>query len=458
MRITGVGAVFSRRIGLLSLGFVIFASAASPAVAKDPAPLKKPTPTYAKDVAPVLQAKCLNCHRKHQVGPFALETYEQARKRAHDIAEVTEGRSMPPWKPTPGVGPKLKHDQSLTPAEVAVFAAWAEGGAPLGDPKDVPPTPKFAEGWKLGPPDLILDPAEAYPVAASGSDSYRCFVLPTNLAKDTYLEAVDYAPGEKSAVHHLIAYIDTTGTGRLLDAADPGPGYTAPAGPGFMAPELGFWTGGNHPHRLPEGVGILIPAQADIVVQVHYHPGGKPGSDKTRVGFYFSSKPVKQALHWNNVSSYDFRLPPGKNNVEVKASWYVPTDLEILAVSPHMHGLGRDMHMSMTLPNGKTQSLIEIAKWDPSWQSAYYFQKPISLPGGSSVKVVAHFDNSAHSRNPNKPPKMVKFGPNAADEMCVGYIAVVKKGQDLTVPRAYDDLFEIFMRQRERLIRKSQDR
>ena len=237
-------------------------------------------------------------------------------------------------------------------------------------------------------------------------------------------------------------------------AADPGPGYTTSAGPGFEAPELGFWTGGNDSHRLPEGIGIQIPAQADIVIQVHYHPGGKPGRDKTRVGLYFSRKPVKQALHWNNVSSYDFRLPPGRNNVEVKANWYVPTDLEILAVSPHMHSLGRDMHMSMVLPNGKSQNLIEIAEWDPSWQSAYYFQKPISLPAGSAVKILAHFDNSAHPRNPNKPPKMVKFGPNAADEMCVGYIAVVKKGQDLTAPRARDDLFEIFMRQREKLLRK----
>ena len=155
------------------------------------------------------------------------------------------------------------------------------------------------------------------------------------------------------------------------------------------------------------------------------------------------------------MSSYDFRLPPGRDNVEVKASWFVPTDLEILAVSPHMHNLGRDMHMSMVLPNGKAQSLIEIVSWDPSWQSAYYFQKPIPLPAGSSVKILAHFDNSAHPRNPNKPPKLVKFGPDAADEMCVGYIAVVKKGQDLTVPGARDDVFEIFMRQRERLVRKA---
>jgi hypothetical protein len=415
---------------------------------------KKPSPTYTKDVALILQQKCQSCHRRHQVGPFALETYEQARKRSHDIAAVTQERSMPPWKPTRGVGPNLKHDQSLSREEIEILKAWAEAGSPRGDPKDLPPPASFAEGWKLGPPDLILEPAESFAIAASGPDIYRCFVLPTNLARDTYLDAVDCAPVERGAVHHLIAYIDTTGRGRQLDAEDPGPGYSAPNGPGFEADELSFWTAGSDPHRLPDGVGIRIPAQADIVLQVHYHPSGKAGSDKTRIGLYLTRKPIKQALHWNNASSYDFRLPAGNNNVEVKASWMIPVDVEALAVSPHMHQLGHDMHMSVRLPNGRTQNLIEITDWDPSWQRAYHFQKPISLPAGSVVNVVAHFDNSAHSRNPNQPPKLVKSGLKFDDEMCVGYIALVKKEQDLTVRGARDDLYEIFSKQRERLIRK----
>jgi hypothetical protein len=419
-----------------------------------PARPKKPAPTYTKDVAAILQTKCQNCHRRHQVGPFALETYEQARKRSQDIAAVTGERSMPPWKPTAGVGPQLKHDKSLTHAEIAILTAWAEAGAPRGDPKDMPAPPKFAEGWKLGPPDLILVPNEAFAVAAAGPDVYRCFVLPTNLAQDAYLEAVDYAPSVPAAVHHLIAYIDTSGRARELDQAAPGPGYAPDSGPGFPADELSFWTAGTESHRLPAGIGIHVPAHADIVLQVHYHPSGKAGNDSTRVGLYFARKPTKQALHWNNASSLDFRLPPGQDNIEVKASWYIPVDLEALAVSPHMHLLGHDMHMSVRLPNGRTQNLIEIADWDPSWQSAYYFQKPVPLAAGSVLNIVAHYDNSAHPRNPNQPPKLVKLGPNFDDEMCVGYIAVVKKGQDLTVPGARDDLDEIFLKQRERLLRK----
>jgi Copper type II ascorbate-dependent monooxygenase, C-terminal domain len=428
-------------------------SASKTTASEGPARGKKPAPTYTKDVAVILQSKCQTCHRRHQVGPFALDTYEQARKRSHDIAAVTEERSMPPWKPTRGVGPKLKHDQSLTHEEIQVLAAWAEAGAPRGDPKDLPPPRTFAVGWKLGPPDLILESPEGFAVSAAGPDVYRCFVLPTNLVKDTYVEAVDFAPTERGAVHHLIAYIDTTGQGRQLDADDPGPGYFAASGAGVPADELSFWTAGGEPQRLPEGIGIRIAAQADIIVQVHYHPTGKAASDKTRLGLYLARKPIKQALHWNNASNYNFRLPAGDNNFEVKARWMIPVDLEAVAVSPHMHLLGRDMHMSARLPNGRTQNLIEIADWDPAWQSAYYFQKPIALPAGSIINVVAHFDNSAHSRNPNKPPKSVVFGPNFDDEMCVGYIAVVKKGQDLTVRGARDELYEIFSRQRERLIR-----
>ncbi len=423
-----------------------------------PARAKTASPTYAKDVAPILQSKCQSCHRRHQVGPFALDTYEQARRRSHDIAAVTGERSMPPWKPTRGVGPKLKHDQSLSRAEIDILAAWAESGAPLGDPKDLPPPRTFAEGWKLGPPDLILEAGEDFPVPATGPDVYRCFVLPTNLARDTYVEAVDFAPTNRGAVHHLIAYIDTTGHGRELDLGDAGPGYFAASGVGVPADELSFWTAGSQPHRLPDGVGIRIPAQADIVVQVHYHPSGKPGNDRIRVGLYLTRKPIKQALHWNNASNYTFRLPPGNDNFEVKASWMIPVDVEVMAVSPHMHQLGRDMHMSVRLPNGRIQNLIEIADWDPSWQSAYYFQQPITLPAGSIVNVVAHFDNSAHSRNPNRPPKAVVFGPNFDDEMCVGYIAMVKKGQDLTVRGARDELYEIFSKQRERLLRNQRAR
>lgn len=419
------------------------------AVSAEPPGPAKPAPTFTKDVAPILQRKCQPCHRRHHVGPFALETYEQARKRASDIAAVVEERRMPPWKPAPGVGPKLKHDQSLTSEEITVLTAWSEGGAPQGDPKDMPPPAQFAAGWKLGPPDLVLEAKEDFALWASGPDTYRCFVLPTNLAQDTYVSAIDFQPGNRRIVHHINAFIDTTGDARKRDEAEPGPGYTSFGGPGIeYFEEVSFWAAGHEASHLPAGIGQRFPRQSDIVLQVHYHPTGKPERDRTRIGVYFSRGRVKQALHWSNVSNQKFQIPAGQPSTEIKASWFIPTDLEALAVSPHMHQLGRDMRITLTLPSGRTQDLIHIPAWDPTWQSAYYFQKPISLPQGSVVKVVAHFDNSAHPRNPNTPPQCVKRGFGADDEMCEGFIAVVKKGQDLTLPRATDDLGDIFARQR----------
>jgi hypothetical protein len=415
----------------------------------------KVAPTYTRDVAPILQKKCQSCHRRGQVGPFALENYEQARKRAADIAFVAEDRQMPPWKPEPGVGPKLKHDQSLSLAEVAVLQAWAEAGAPKGDEKNMPPAPKFTEGWTLGTPDLVIEPAEDFHVPASGPDTYRCFVIPTNLTQLTYLKAIEFRPGNPRVVHHMSVFLDARGLGRALDASEPGPGYVRYNGPGFDPDgELGFWSAGQVPHYLPEGIGYALPRNCDVILQIHYHPSGKPEDDRTRLGLYFAREPIKQVLHWNDASSYDFRLPAGESHIEVKAQWFVPVDVEALAVSPHMHALGSEFRMQVTDPKGKTRDLIHIPDWDPAWQSTYFFEKPISLPRGSIVKVIAYYDNSDHPRNPHQPPKPVRYGHRVEDEMCVGYIAVVKTGQDLTRPNATDDLFDIFQKQRVHSMRR----
>jgi hypothetical protein len=449
-----------RQTGLVGIWLaVVVTGLTAPAAATAGAKPERsaPAPTFTKDVAPILQKKCQACHRRGQVGPFALETYEQARKRAGDIAAVAEDRVMPPWKPAPGVGPKLKHDRSLGAGEVAVLKAWAEAGAPRGDDRHMPPPASFPDGWALGAPDLVLEPAEEFTVPASGPDIYRCFVIPTHLVRDAYISAIDYRPGNSRVVHHVMAFIDTEGAGRERDAAEPGPGYTSFSGAGVpIQGDLGGWAAGNTPHHLPEGISRSLPARSDVIVQVHYHPTGKPEKDRTRLGVYFSRTPVKRTLHWNHASAYDLKLPPGKSDVEVKASWYVPVDVHAYGVTPHMHALGRDFRMTVTFPNGRSKDLIYIPDWDPSWQSTYYFETPLSLPRGSTVKVVAHFDNSAHARNPNKPPKLVKWGPASTDEMCVGYIGVVKAGQDLTRAGEKDDLFDIFVKQHAKNQRREQ--
>lgn len=414
-------------------------------------------PTYTHDVAPILQKNCQECHRPGQVGPFPLMTYEQARKRADDLADVAESRRMPPWKPAPGFGRKFKHERTLAAAEIDVLAAWARAGAPEGDPADQPPAASFADDWTLGTPDLVLEPDTAFEVPAAGNDIYRCFVIPTNLDGDRYVSAVEYRPGNRRVVHHVLCYVDTTGEARKKDDADPGPGYSCFSGPEIeVHGDLGGWAPGNEANFLPDGVGRSLPRKADVVMQVHYHPSGKAETDRTRMGIYFGRKPIRQILHWSAALNPRMELPPGQSHIEIKAEWPVPVDLEALAVTPHMHLLGRDITMTITLPGGRTEDLIKIDDWDFNWQNTYYFQQPLDLPKGSVLRVVAHYDNSeANPRNPNRPPKLVKWGEATTDEMCIGFLAVTRKGQDLTRPGEHDDLQDIFHRQREEYERKA---
>jgi peroxiredoxin len=407
-------------------------------------------PTYSKDVVRILQRNCQDCHRRGQVGPFPLDTFDQTRKRAEDIAAVVEDRVMPPWKATRGVGVKFKHDRSLSDSEVATVRAWAEAGAPEGEPADLPAPRSFPKDWVLpGGPDLVLDIDADFEVPATGGDINRCFVVPTTLPKDMYISGIEYHPGNRRVVHHVIAYVDTSGEARKKDAADPGPGYQCFSGPGVeIHGDLGGWAPGNQPSILPDGIGRSLPKSADVIIQVHYHPSGKVERDRTRIGIRFARQPVRQVLHWTGAANLEMKLLAGDSNAEVQAAWKAPVDVIAHAVSPHMHLLGKDMLMSVKFPDGRTQDLIRIDHWDFNWQVTYYLEQPLELPEGSVVKVVAHFDNSASNpRNPNKPPKDVAWGEATTDEMCIGFIALTKKGQDLTRPGEKDDLREIFRAQ-----------
>ena len=267
-----------------------------------------------------------------------------------------------------------------------------------------------------------------------GEDIYRCFVVPTGLTEDQYVSAVEYRAGNRRVVHHILAYVDTSGKARERDEAEPGPGYTCFGGPGDpIHGGLGGWAPGNRPSYLPDGIGRSLPGKSDVIIQVHYHPHGKAETDRSKIGIYFSKKPIKQSLHWSVVINPGLVLPPGQSNIEVKAAWEVPVDVIAHNVSPHMHLLGRDMQISVKFPDGQVQDLIRIADWDFNWQYTYQFEKPIDIPKGSLVYLVSHYDNSAaNPKNPNQPPMDVKWGEATTDEMCIGFLGVTKKGQDLT--------------------------
>ena len=426
---------------------------------------EKTAPTYYKDVARILQKNCQDCHRPNQVAPFALLTYEQARKRAADLALVTSERTMPPWPASTNYGGPFRDARVLTDDEIATLKSWAEAKCPVGDPKDAPKPREFSSAWPLGEPDVTLTMPEPYKLAATGDDDFRVFVLKTNLPEDRWIRAVDFRPGNRSIVHHVIAGVDPSGRGRELDAADPGPGYFALGGFGDGVPITAFlpiWTPGALPRYCPEGTGFLLPKGADILIQVHYHKNGKPETDATAIGLYLSKTPMPRQVQtgfvFPNISMTQaivvqqriaaarkagrhpgilellrdvLVIPPGTPNYEVKATTKPGTDMmarplrrDILltAVMPHMHWLGKDFTFNAVMPDGKTRiPLIKVDHWNFNWQGTYAFKEPIRLPKGSWFEMEAHFDNTdSNPYNQSKPAKLVKWGEGTTDEMCIG--------------------------------------
>lgn len=380
--------------------------------------------TFTKHIAPILFQNCAECHRPGEVAPFSLLTYEDARKRGRTIARVTEKRFMPPWKAEHGYGDFL-NERRLTDQQIALIRQWVDAGAPEGNPADLPPPPKFPAGWTLGEPDLVLQPAEAYQLPAEGRDDYRNFAIPTHFKEDRWIAALQVQPGNRAVVHHVIAFVDTTGRARQRDEAAPGPGYSTFGGTGVPGSEwLDAWVPGKTVRRLPPGCGKLIPAGADIILQVHYHKSGKPETDLTRFGLYFCAEPVDKRVRVSRLAYPALRIPPGDSNHVVRADMIVPADVTVLEVAPHMHLIGRSMKVWATLPDGTSAPMVHVPEWDFNWQLSYAFREPLKLPAGSKVELAARYDNSAANPfNPSNPPRPVRWGEQTTDEMCIAFFS-----------------------------------
>ena len=390
-------------------------------------------PTFDKDIAPIVFKNCAVCHRSGEVAPFSLLTYNDVSKRAKQIARVTGEKIMPPWKAEPGFG-EFANDRHLTAQQISTFQQWAAAGEPEGDAVDLPATPKFPEGWTLGKPDIILEPDEDYTLGAEGGDLYRCFVIPTKLTEDHYISAIEVRPGNRKVVHHVIVHFDTTGRARELDAQDPGPGYTSFGGVGFKSGGMiGGWAPGNFPSFLPEGIGRFMPKNADLVVQVHYHRSGKVETDRTKVALYFSKGPVDKRLRAFPLAKLSLRIPAGDSNYVVRASLPVKFDVTAYRVTPHMHLLGREMKLTATLPDGTLIPLVHVQNWDFNWQTGYDLKPPLHLPAGSRVDLEARYDNSSgNPLNPNNPPRLVTWGEQTTNEMCVAFLGFTLDREHLT--------------------------
>jgi peroxiredoxin/mono/diheme cytochrome c family protein len=383
--------------------------------------------TFNRDVMPILQKHCQTCHRPGESGPFSLMSYRQAARWGKDIRDFTADRRMPPWKVVHGFG-EFAQPRRLSDSEIATIAAWVDGGMPEGNPADLPRPRQFVSGWQLGEPDLVLTPKADFEIAATGRDTFRWFVLPTGLTEDQWVRAVELRPGNGRIVHHTVYMVDSSGRAQQLDDADPLPGYSR-MGPGF-APSggLGGWAAGQPPFMLPAAAGFFLPRNAAIVMQVHYHPTGKPERDRSSIGLYFAREKVEKQFLWLPVVGMwplSLGIPAGADNYRVTGTFRAPFDGTLLTVFPHMHTIGKDIKLTMTPPNGGTRPLIWIQDWDYNWQESYVLKEPIPFLAGTRFDLEAHFDNSAKNpNNPNDPPKFIRWGQQTTDEMCFGFIGV----------------------------------
>ncbi len=399
-----------------------------------------PPPTFSNEVVRIFQQNCQTCHHPGDIAPFSLMDYPSARPYALSIKAAVQTGEMPPWKPVPGHG-QFRDTRRLTPEQIDTIVRWADAGAPEGNPAQLPPPLTFPDGWTLGQPDLVLRMNEF--TVPGGSDLYRCFSIPVNLTAGRYVSAIDIRPGNRSVVHHVLAFGDSNGLSAGLDAMQPGEGYTCFGGPGFTPDDDFFagWAPGMRAMVFDPGTGLRLRANSRVAIQVHYHPRGDGARDATQIGIYFSRTPVDKIVRVLPLVNTTFVLPAGAPRTRVTASFTIPPlslfNSHIVGIAPHMHLLGREMKVEARSSSEVLTPLIYINDWDFEWQSVYFYRQPIPLPGGSTVSFEAFYDNSADNpRNPNSPPKDVRWGEETTDEMALVFFLYTTDSEHLSPPQA----------------------
>jgi hypothetical protein len=396
-----------------------------------------PPMTFSNQVVRVFQDRCQSCHHDGGIAPFSLEHYAEAASFASLVRYSVAERYMPPWPPRADCGGGFLHDRSLSDAEMQTIIQWVDGGAPEGDPADMPPPLTFPVLWQAGEPDVAYPNAKGgydVPDSSDGKyDRFRCFSIPTGFEVDRYITGFEVlrTPGVK--IHHALLYLDVDGKSVALDQAQPGPGYDNLSGPGFDAPLLGGWNPGAPPVFLPAGTGIRIPAGSHLVLQIHYASIDTPQHDRTQLGLHFARTPVHKSRFTIVPKNEHFLIPAGDPHYRVDAETTLAEDVTVLSVAPHMHKIGKDMQVTAILPNGDTQCLIGV-NWNIEWQGSYTYKEAVPLPAGTRVHITSYYDNSADNpKNPNSPPIDVPWFPTEDTEMCFCTLGVTSDAEHLDV-------------------------
>jgi hypothetical protein len=377
---------------------------------RSPVAARAPAVTFTRDVAPILHAKCVACHRAGEVAPMALITYQDARPWARAIKDKVVSRQMPPWFADPGVG-AFANDPSLTAGEIETIARWVDAGAPRGDLKDMPTLPQFTAGWQLGEPDLIVELPEVQ-IPATGADYFPTPSLALPITEDRWIRAVEIRPSNREVTHHSVIF--STGAGAVVGASG-------------LFDVLAVWAVGTPATVYPAGMGRWLRKGQTLRTNLHYHPNGKPQLDRTRVGFYFGKGDLEKEVAAALAGNISFSIPPQAQNYEMRAAYIADQDIDIVSLFPHMHLRGRDMTMTATYPGGRRETLLSVPAYDFNWQLFYYPKAKVSLPRGTRIDIVAHYDNSsANKRNPD-PNRTVTFGEASTAEMMFGMFEFTAK-------------------------------
>jgi peroxiredoxin/mono/diheme cytochrome c family protein len=389
--------------------------------------------TYTKHIARLFQKNCQECHRPGEIGPFSLLNYGQAKGWADMIHETVDSGRMPPWYADPHYG-KFANDRRLSKEDKETLLAWIAQGCPEGDDKDLPAAKEWHEGWWIGKPDVVISMPKDFEVPADGGKGgvpYQYVTVPTNFTEDKWIQACEARPGNRAVVHHIIAFVtepapkQTNEAKRSSDGKRSSEGQRSGEGRRGRGDGLGYLVGvapGEEGLILPPGMGKKIPKGASITFQMHYTPNGVAQKDRSSLGLIFCKAPPKQLVRTAAISAHELKIPAGDGNYQTKSSAKYDKDTVILSFMPHMHLRGKDFEYRVKYPDGHTQVVLSVPRYDFAWQMRYVLAEPLRLPAGSTMLCTAHFDNSRN--NPNNPDatRTVTWGQQTWDEMMIGWM------------------------------------
>ena len=386
--------------------------------------------TYYKDVLPVLQNRCQECHRPGEIAPMSFMSYDEVRPWAKAIKTAVLTRKMPPWFADPHYG-KFANDRALSQTEMDTLVAWTDGGAKAGNAKDAPKAREFFEGWSMGKPDLILPMPQAIDVPASGVVEYTYVVIPTNFTEDRWIQAAEARAGARSSMHHIIAFVRPPGSRWLKDAKPGVPFIPTRNARGQQNVEdsipgelLAGWAPGVPPTVCHPGEAKLVKAGSDLVLQLHYTPNGKATSDVSRIGLVFAKQPPARRVMSMSAMNAFIKIPPGDPNYESHSQLMLKEEVNLVSLTPHMHLRGKDFEFRAVYPTGETQTLLKVPHYDFNWQLAYTLDQELVLPKNTRIECTAHFDNSPNNPANPDPTKEVRWGDQTFEEMMIGFFDV----------------------------------